>query len=83
MISLKINSWHEIKQGSHKGRFLVSSQLIKDEYEMTAEELSKKFLGKVGLVNGKKYNIKGVENVRFFIPDTPPAIGMMLEEIKN
>jgi hypothetical protein len=78
-----LTGWHKLTSGGHAGRYIVAMELKPEEIDMSAGELSDKYLAKKVKADGREFKVKGVQNVRFSIPGTPPEIGLLVEEIKE
>lgn len=82
MTDLKVTNWFEMRNGPHKGRCIVSCLITPEENALSQEDLNKLYMDKKVSAKEKEYIVKGIENVRFFVPDCPPELGLLLEEIK-
>lgn len=79
----RLRDFFTLKAGEHRGRKIAVLNLLPEEFELSAKDLKDNYFGAMFVYEGILYKVVGVENVRFFVPGTPPAIGVVLEEIKD
>lgn len=79
----RLQDFFTLRAGAHKGKKIAVLNLLPEEIDLSAKELKERYLNAGLVYKSEFYKVIGVENVRFFVPNTHPAIGVLLEEIKE